>query len=87
MSRYCPSETEIMGMIQGGWIAGKPVTKLMRQLLQDLQDDALLVSDDTREFYAALILARWKWVSLDREDRKVRVSLTDIGQEALSSDP
>ena len=51
----------------GGWIQGKPVTALMRQLMDDARDEDLLVADDTQEFYASLILERWGWLKVRHE--------------------
>ena len=31
----------------------------MRQLMDDVRDEDLIVADDTPEFYAPLILERW----------------------------
>ena len=68
----------------GGWIQGKPVTALMRQLMDDARDEDLLVADDTPEFYASLILERWGWLRVRRErDRSLRVRMTDRGCEVL----
>ena len=68
----------------GGWIQGKPVTALMRQLMDDARDEDLLVADDTPEFYASLILERWGWLRVRRErDRSLRVRMTDRGCKVL----
>jgi hypothetical protein len=68
--------------VTGGWIQGKPVTALMRQLMA--RDEDLLVADDTQEFYASLILERWGWLKVRHErDRSLRVRLTDRGREVL----
>ena len=64
----------------GGWSQGKPVTALMRQLMDDVRDEDLIVADDTPEFYAPLILERWGWLRVQH----VRISLTDRGREVLS---
>lgn len=48
----------------GGWIQGKPITALMRQLMDDARDEDLLVADGTPEFYASLILERWGWLKV-----------------------
>jgi hypothetical protein len=70
--------------VTGGWIQGRPVTALMRQLMDDARDEDLLVADDTPEFYASLILERWGWLRVRRErDRSLRVRLTDRGCEVL----
>jgi hypothetical protein len=71
--------------VTGGWIQGKPVTALMRQLMDDARDGDLLLEDDTPEFYATLILERWGWLRVRHEqDRSLRVGLTDRGREVLS---
>jgi hypothetical protein len=70
--------------VTGGWIQGKPVTSLMRQLMDDARDEDLLVAVDTPEFYASLILERWGWLRVRRErDRSLRVRMTDRGCEVL----
>jgi hypothetical protein len=70
--------------VTGGWIQGKPVTALMRQLMDNARDGDLLLEDDTPEFYASLILERWGWLTLRHEqDRSLRISLTDRGREVL----
>jgi hypothetical protein len=70
--------------VTGGWIQGKPVTALMRQLMDDARDEDLLVAVDTPEFYASLILERWGWLRVRRErDRSLRVRMTDRGCEVL----
>jgi hypothetical protein len=70
--------------VTGGWIQGKPVTALMRQLMDDARDEDLLVAVDTPEFYASLILERWGWLRVRRErDRSLRVRMTDRGGEVL----
>ena len=69
----------------GGWLQGKPVTALMRQLMDDARDEDLLVADDTPEFFASLILERWGWLRMQKErDGSLRICLTDRGREALS---
>ena len=71
-------------MLTGGWIYGKPVTALMRRLMDEARDQDLLVADDTPEFYASLILERWGWLQVRRErDRSLRIHLTDRGREVL----
>ena len=70
--------------VTGGWLQGKPVTALMRQLMDHARDEDLLVADDTPEFYASLILERWGWLRVRHErDRSLRVRLTDRGWEVL----
>jgi hypothetical protein len=70
--------------VTGVWIQGKPVTALMRQLMDDTRDEDLIVADHTPEFYASLILERWGWLRVQREqDRSLRVGLTDRGREVL----
>ena len=70
--------------VTGGWIQGKPVTALMRQLMDDVRDQDLLLEDSTPEFYASLILERWGWLTVRHErDRSLRVRLTDRGREVL----
>ena len=69
----------------GGWLQGKPVTALMRQLMDDARDGDLLLEDDTPEFYASLILERWGWLQARRErDGSLLIHLTDRGREVLS---
>jgi hypothetical protein len=71
--------------VTGGWMHGKPVTALMRQLMDDARDEDLLVEANTPKFYASLILERWDWLRLQREqDRNLRIGLTDRGREVLS---
>jgi hypothetical protein len=71
-------------MLTGGWIHGKPVTALMRRLMDEARDQDLLVADDTPEFYASLILERWGWLQVRRErDRSLRIHFTDRGREVL----
>jgi hypothetical protein len=53
--------------VAGGWLQGKPVTVLMRQLMDDARDEDLLVADDTPEFFASLILERWGWLRMQKE--------------------
>jgi hypothetical protein len=56
----------------------------MRQLMDDARDEEILVTDDTPEFYASLILERWGWLRVRRErDRSLRVHLTDRGRDVL----
>ena len=67
-----------------GWIQGKPVTALMRQLMDDARDGDLLLEGHTPEFYASLILERWGWLRVQHErDRSLRIGLTDRGREVL----
>ena len=59
----CPvARTEKDLGVTGGWIEGKPVTALMRELMNDAQDGDLLLENGTPEFYASLILERWGWL-------------------------
>jgi hypothetical protein len=47
----------------GGWIQGKPVSALMRQLMHEARSgEGVVVVEDTREFYASVILRRWGWL-------------------------
>ncbi len=70
--------------MNGGWIQGKPVTALMRQLMDEAQDGDLLLENGTPEFYASLILERWGWLRVQHEqDRSLRIGLTDRGREVL----
>jgi hypothetical protein len=41
---------------------GKPVTALMRQLMQEARGEGMVVVEGAREFYASLILRRWGWL-------------------------
>ena len=67
------------------WIQGKPVTALMRQLMNEARDEDLLVADDTPEFFASLILERWGWLRMQKErDGSLHICLTDRGREVLS---
>jgi hypothetical protein len=60
--------------VTGGWIQGKPLTALMRELMNDAQDGDLL-----------LILKRWGWLRVQHEqDRSLRIGLTERGREVLS---
>jgi hypothetical protein len=66
--------------VTGGWIQGKPVTALMRQLMDEARDENLLVADDTPEFYASLISERWGWLRVRRErDGSLRRAMREIG--------
>ena len=68
----------------GGWIRGKPVTTLMRKLMDGARDEDVLVTDDTQEFYASLILEWWGSLRVRRErDRSLRVRLTNRGRDVL----
>ena len=70
--------------MNGGWIQGKPVTALMRELMNDVQDGDLLLENGTSEFYASLILERWGWLRVQHEQGRIlRISLTDRGREVL----
>ena len=70
--------------VAAGWLQGKPVTALMRQLMDDARDGDLLLEDDTPEFYASLILERWGWLQARRErDGSLLIHLTDRGREVL----
>jgi hypothetical protein len=52
--------------------------------MDDARDEEILVTDDTPEFYASLILERWGWLRVRRErDRSLRVHLTDRGRDVL----
>ena len=50
----------------GGWIQGKPVTALMRQLMHEARDEGVVVVEGAKEFYASLILRRWGWLESTR---------------------
>ncbi len=70
----------------GGWIQGKPVTALMRQLMDEARHEDFLVAEDTAEFYASRVLERWRWLRVRRQqDRSLRIGLTDLGREVLSA--
>jgi hypothetical protein len=70
--------------VTGGWIQGKPVNALMRQLMEDARDDDVYVADETPAFYASQILERWGWLSLRRGwGNSLWVRLTDRGREVL----
>ena len=57
----------------------------MRQLMDDVRDEDLIVADDTPKFYASLILERWGWLRVQHgRDQSLRISLTDRGREVLS---
>jgi hypothetical protein len=70
--------------VTGGWIQGKPVTALMRELMENARDDDVYVADESPAFYASLILERWGWLTMRRErDKSLRVRLTDRGHQVL----
>jgi hypothetical protein len=71
--------------VVGGWMQGKPVTTTMRELLEDARDKEVYVADESPAYYASLILERWGWLTVQRQqNRSLRVGLTDSGREALS---
>jgi hypothetical protein len=57
------AELKDVGVI-GGWIQARPVTAVMRRLLQDARDQEIVVRDGSPEFYSSLILKRWEWLEL-----------------------
>ena len=63
--------------VAGGWLQGKPVTALMRQLMDDARDEDLLVADDTPEFFASLILERWGWLQDAKRARRKPANTPD----------
>jgi hypothetical protein len=70
-----------------GWLEGKPVTPLMRQLMHDARDQNVIVHDGSREFYASLIIQRWGWLECTLVgDRMNIVRLTPLGRKALDGE-
>jgi hypothetical protein len=71
----------------GGWIQGKPVTALMRQLMQEARGEGAVVVGGAREFYAALILRRWGWLESTRVGDGTHIlRLTRRGHHVLERD-
>jgi hypothetical protein len=70
-----------------GWIQGKPVTALMRQLMQEARDEGAVVVEGAREFYASLILCRWGWLeSTPVGDGTHIIRLTRFGRNVLDGE-
>jgi hypothetical protein len=70
-----------------GWMQGKPVTPLMRQLMHDARDQDVIVHDGSREFYASLIIQRWGWLESTRVgDGMYIIRLTPLGCKALDGE-
>jgi hypothetical protein len=70
-----------------GWLRGKPVTLLMRQLMHDARDQDVIVHDGSREFYASLIIQRWGWLECTRVgDGMYIIQLTPLGCKALDDE-
>ena len=66
---------------------GKPVTRLMRQLMHAARDQDVIVHDGTSEFYAMLILTRWDWLESTRVgDRMYLIRLTPLGHKVLEGE-
>jgi hypothetical protein len=67
---------------------GKPVSALMRQLMHEARDgEGAVVVEDTKEFYAALILRRWGWLeSTQADDGTHIIRLTRRGHTVLDGE-
>jgi hypothetical protein len=67
---------------------GKPVTALMRQLMQDARDDeGAVVVEGAKEVYASLILCRWGWLeSTQVSDGTHVLRLTRRGHNVLDGE-
>ena len=70
-----------------GWLQGKPVTPLIRQLMYDARDQDVIVPDGSSEFYASLIIQRWGWLECTLvDDRTYIVRLTPLGRKVLDGE-
>jgi hypothetical protein len=73
--------------MSGGWIQSKPVSALMRQLMHEARGDGVVVAEDTRKFYALLILRRWGWLESTRVgDGTHIIRLTPRGHTVLNGE-
>ena len=70
-----------------GWLQGRPVTPLIRQLMHHARDQDVIVPDGSREFYASLIIQRWGWLECTLVgDRTYIVRLTPLGRKVLEGE-
>jgi hypothetical protein len=70
-----------------GWMQGRPVTPLMRQLMHDARNQDVIVHDGSSEFYASLILTRWGWLECTRVGNGTYIiRLTPLGRKVLDGE-